>query len=247
MSITIGDTVTTSCQPIRAGTVIRLFDLHCATTLLPPAPVNPHEHRLTKASEKADYIAFEQSRQLYVCDKPNFAKKHFLRRMQVKRMPKCPWFEHDAAIYKVEVVYNEATSPFNGINSPTLAQMEQWASGSIVNNTYTTESVNAPWAELYESDGIGQCQIKVEQIDPDPDNTCGPTSVKVTATLNRFGRAYDTLTGGTIIQEQVLSCEDWRNGGDVFGFWSGVAFPVGPIGLVMSLQYTVTGGQGYVG
>jgi len=232
MGVKLGSVLTKTCQPIETGVLFRLFELDASKAL--KITTNPFKSFPPKESEKQEYSDFEKTKKIEICDMTNFAKKHTLLRMQVKLKGKgCETYN-----LTIFLQYSEGISPTNFYESPLKQFPVSWPTESSHSNNYATDSIGDHFG--FQSSGIGTANLKMEAVDPDP-NSDTPRTIKLTATLVSLGTTYDFLSGTPEVQIKEASEPNFQNGFSLEGFWTGLSFKNGPIGLVMSLNYRVIG------
>jgi hypothetical protein len=248
MSIKLGDNVPKlPCTSIKKGVLLRLFDLKCTPQLHrfpdPVPDINTQKKTCVRSARKELYISIEASKFIKVCDTEaniRFAKRKFLIRMQVKQLAKCP-FNNPPVTFGIDVSYNEATNPNNGVNSAMFREEYTWTDdGSPQIKTISTASIGDVFGR--GSSGIGNCTLTLYIIDDAPDNPCSVPNIGLHAHLDSLGLPIDWLVGTAIDQYKIKSCPAFQAGiGGMSGFWTGVNWGGSPIGLVMNLNYNVYG------
>lgn len=242
------------CQLVEAGTIFRLFDAKCSKYLLNykytgplsknPAPhVNPFKWKVARSDKKSAYIAEESGNQIQVCDTENvlkpFAKKHFMLRMKCKPPIRCPY--NRPTYINVSSVYSEAV--VNTVTSAPVSSEQLWdGTSTTMSFSVSPPSIGDPWD--FGSSGQGSASIRLTIDAGDPDDTCAQVGITIEYTLNSLGLAWDYLAGMEVKQYRNIGCEGLQRGEGRYAFWTGVARPRGPIGLVMVLDATVWGRMG---
>lgn len=263
MPLGIGSTVPTTCtgdaNKLKTGLIFSFLKLPCSagSTLQhlgasPSSKPSPQFKKLPLTSRRSSYLGNWNTYNLSVCDTtptPTLfdAKKWTLLRSQVRIKTKCPFNGHSGVNYRIEMTYSEGISPTNFRSCGPSFTMDTLFPNSDTNGQDScTISPADPFG--FGSSGKGNCTLTLSVVDPDPGNPCSIPSLRLDAHLNSLGRAYDFLSGTPVDQVRFISCVDFELGiGALTGFWTGLSFAMGPIGLVMSMGYVVRGGFGYVG
>lgn len=227
--------------------------------------VSPFKNKFCVASQKTSMFTYEQGKQITICNGTNFMKPGgFFTKMKARKMVRCPFMNGiricDKFKYKVRLVYFEATNPVNGVSSPELnAGGFLTADSPLFTGNYATLATDIPPWELdhslpFGSSHSGSCSIKVslvtglfnpstgegEAFPLDPDNLCQPVYIQAEATLLTLGLPWMFLEGQPVDEVGRAACGDFRDGlTTIFNGWLGVTYPLGPVGLVMGLDWRV--------
>lgn len=246
MSVHLHQLIPVDCTSIASGTVLRLFDAKCTYNLhtfpTAPASVNAYKNKIPRSTSKDALINYERSKQITLCDVNNatkpFARRNFLIRGKVRKHLLCP-FDYGLR-YRIGYAYGEATGPNNGVNTPQAFSEFDWPdSQNSVTHIITTASIGDPHGRV--SEGKSSFTLTLTLSPSSPTNSCAPVNILIQATLNSMGKAVDAYAGTPVIQNRTAGCISMQLGQTVGGFWTGINYEGGPIGLVMSTSWSVGG------
>jgi hypothetical protein len=247
------------CDWIAKGIPIQLFRRD-AVALDPTlrridiAPPSGFKHKVLTSGKKLDYIAYLLSRGVAVCDQDQFCLRNRMLNMKVQPATLCPWWDgHRSIKIHLDVDYAEAVNPTFPENAPQVHYDVVFDKDSQpFEQTFETGEVVGRFTGFEDSPGKSSFNLKIELI-PDPlFPTLVDPLIRFTATA-MTDKTESELFFPTQPQVQVqnIGCEDngtyntgfvYRPDGigrDVFFFWVVEWFPHGPIGLVLSLSFSV--------
>jgi hypothetical protein len=244
----------TECRQVEPGTIFRLFDAKCTKYLFnypyngPLAPaafrhlVNPYKWNLARSDRKAKWITEEGKNQVAVCDPDNvskpFSKKHFMLRIKVKVPLRCPY--NKKTYISCSSVYHESTNPSNTVTSEPQYREQLW-DPAATSMTFGMSPPGIGDPHGYGSGGQGSCEAILTIVDPDPESSCGQLTIQIDFYLRSLGMPWDYLAGTPEHQIRTPTCDSLQEGYGNYAFWTGVAFPRGPVGLVMVLDCSIWG------
>ncbi len=249
MSIEINEQVTDECQDVEKGILFTLLKTTCASPPLLQHITPAHsdeDKKLPKSTKRVAYDAMFRGQKLIPCNEDFADEKGKLLRLGVRMVTKCPFFGHAGAKYRVRLDYIEAIGPSNLYKSPIYTEIRTiYKTVGVDIGTYTTVSIGDHFG--FGSSGKGTATLKLSIVDPEPDNPCIIPAIRLDAHLVNLGRSYDFLSGTPINQVRTKDCTSFVQGlTGMSGFWTGLSYAFGPIGLVMTLSYEVYGGFGFV-
>lgn len=247
------------CDWIARGIPTQLFrsDIttdHPTLRRIDSPPPSGFKNKILTSGKKIDYIAYLLSKGINVCNQDQFCLRNRMLNMKIQPAALCPWWDgHKSIKLKLKVDYAEAINPTFPANAPQVEYHVTFdKDNQPFDRTFVTGTVDGRFDLFPDSPGNSQFNLKIELI-PDP---LLPTVVNP---IVRFtGTAFTDKPPSEVffpsqpaVQVQDSGCEDdgthnhafvYRPDGigkDLFFFWVCEWFPHGPVGLVMSISFSV--------